>query len=101
MAVPEIDLPVEDDLGQISERTANFDIEDIEKKEFRDDSMSSVNSDNVLDDSSPIIYHYMTFESQLPHPSTCASTKPGIEAPAQPDLKKYTSPFEWSQTRKN
>lgn len=103
MAAPEIDLPPEDRLGRGSEQTTNFG-EDEEKKTYTDGSISnSFSSDpNALDQSSPIIHHYLTFETPLPHPSTKFSAKAsGTAAPPQPDLKKFTSPFEWSQSRKN
>jgi len=82
-------------------QTTTFDLENEEKKVYNNDSISSSNSSvNVLDESSPIIYHYLTFETELPHPSTRVSPK-SSDPPPQPDLKKYTSPFEWSKSRKN
>jgi multidrug resistance protein len=102
MAAPEIDLPLNDDLGRISEQATNFDLEDDEKKEYNDDSISTLSSsENVLDETCPITFHYLTFETPLPHPSTITSTKSDSDSPPQPDLKKYTSPFEWSKSRKN
>lgn len=104
MAAPEIDLPVDDDLGRISGRsTALGDYED--KKACDEDSTSTSitrnSEENVLDETSPIIYHYLTFETPLPSPSTTISTETSTQAPPQPDLKKYISPFEWSESRKN
>ena len=49
----------------------------------------------------PIVYHYLTFETDLPSPSTLAL--PGQDAtstPAHPDLRDYVSPFTWSDSRK-
>lgn len=103
MAAPAVALSLSDDLGRISQQTKNYTLEDEEKKEYsNDDSVSSLHSsDNVLDETSPVVYHYLTFDTPLPHPSMLVSTKPATELPPQPDLKKYTSPFDWSKSRKN
>ncbi|KAE9366971.1 MFS multidrug transporter-like protein [Stipitochalara longipes BDJ] len=94
MAAPEIDL-AEDDLGRISEGTI---FDDGSKADLRDDltsdSMEKDRQENVLDDSSPITYHYLTFESVLPFPARPSG-------PPQPDLMKFTSPFDWPESRKN
>lgn len=102
MAASDIALPIDDNLGRSSEQTTAFEIGDDEKNVYNDDSISSLNSlsENVLDISSPIIYHYMTFETPLPHPSI-RSGKGAKDDPPQPNLKKFTSPFLWSRSRKN
>ncbi|CAD0047344.1 unnamed protein product [Aureobasidium pullulans] len=51
--------------------------------------------------SDDIAYHYLEFETPIPRPSYLSSpydlrTTP----PAEPDLKKYESPFKWSRRRK-
>jgi multidrug resistance protein len=107
MATSEIDLAVEDDLGHISRRSTTLS-NDEEKKSnntYNDDSTSDSiakpSEENVLDETSPIIYHYLTFETPLPPPSTTISPRCANPAPPPPDLKKYTSPFEWPESRKN
>ncbi|PVH88135.1 MFS multidrug transporter-like protein [Cadophora sp. DSE1049] len=108
MAAPEIDLPSDDDLGRISENPTLFgNKEDSDEEKTRhyieDSSSASITKDlapNVLDETSPISYHYLTFETGLPLPSTSFSTD-GQVAPPQPDLVKYTSPFDWPESRKN
>ena len=94
MAAPEIDL-AEDELGRVSDGTI-FDNES--KADLTDDltsdSMEKDRQGNVLDGSSPIIYHYLTFESVLPSPAH-------LSEPFQSDLKKFTSPFDWPESRKN
>ena len=94
MAAPEIDL-AEDELGRISEGTI-FDNES--KADLTDvltsDSMEKERHGNVLNSSSPVIYHYLTFESVLP-------SLANLSGPCQPDLKKFTSPFDWPESRKN
>lgn len=48
-----------------------------------------------------IIFHYLTFQTNLPGPTTIYPTSEDQELPpAPPDLTKYVSPFEWSNTRK-
>lgn len=50
-----------------------------------------------------IEYLYLDFSTELPVPNGLASS-PSAEAaapPPCPDLKKYTSPFLWSNTRKS
>ncbi|KAE8449480.1 hypothetical protein EG329_008088 [Mollisiaceae sp. DMI_Dod_QoI] len=102
MAAPEIDLPSEDDLGRLSEKDVAFGGED--RKQYNDSTSDSINQnreENVLDEDSPIIYHYLTFETPLPFPSTTISAKSTAEPPPpQPDLHKYTSPFDWPESRK-
>lgn len=49
----------------------------------------------------PIIYHYLTFDTKLPSPSPLRSWPPdGTSPPDPPDLRKYASPFTWSESRK-
>jgi multidrug resistance protein len=104
MAAPEIDL-AEDDLGHISEGTI-FDDDHESKANLRDDLTSDSTEENrlenVLDGSSPIIYHYLTFQIDLPLPSTSSSIDPAKPPlPPQPNLKNFTSPFDWPESRKN
>jgi multidrug resistance protein len=48
-----------------------------------------------------IIYHYLTFETELPYPTSNTPQHPnGSPEPQPPDLVKYISPFEWSHSRK-
>jgi len=50
----------------------------------------------------PISYHYLTFETELPYPTTLRSIHPNAPpAPEPPDLVKYISPFDWSPRRKS
>lgn len=49
----------------------------------------------------PIIYHYLTFETELPTVSTLRlSNQNASSAPSPPNLQKYISPFTWSEPRK-
>jgi len=49
----------------------------------------------------PPVYHYLTFETELPPPSLLVSPKSsGQPLPEPPDLRKCVSPFTWSESRK-
>ncbi|KAL9610163.1 MAG: hypothetical protein Q9167_005117 [Letrouitia subvulpina] len=51
----------------------------------------------------PIVYHYLTFETELPQPSvqSALTHEPsGVAVPRSPDLRNYTSPFNWPDARK-
>ncbi|KAK2039001.1 major facilitator superfamily transporter [Colletotrichum somersetense] len=51
-----------------------------------------------LDDNSPIIYQYLTFDTSLPELvdiSIRSQSKPAV-----PDLARYTSPLQWPHARK-
>ncbi|KAK2017241.1 major facilitator superfamily transporter [Colletotrichum eremochloae] len=55
-----------------------------------------------LDNNSPIVYQYLTFDTPLPEPADISShlsirLQP---EPAAPDLARYTSPLRWPQARK-
>jgi multidrug resistance protein len=65
----------------------------------RDVETSSQDSDIILDESSPIVYHYLTFETTLPLPLAKTNAE-GAPLPEQPNLKKYMSPFEWPEGKK-
>ncbi|RDW73381.1 hypothetical protein BP6252_07288 [Coleophoma cylindrospora] len=52
-----------------------------------------------MDMSTPITYHYLTFETLLPSPRLSPSSTSAL--PPQPNLKKFQSPFDWSKTRKS
>ncbi|KAH8816505.1 MFS multidrug transporter-like protein [Xylogone sp. PMI_703] len=55
----------------------------------------------ALDDSTPVTYHYLTFETLLPDPTSSTSSSTSNPPPPPPDLKKYVNPFDWSASRKN
>lgn len=49
-----------------------------------------------------IVWRYLTFETELPHPTTIHPTIPDQEPPPElPNLVKYTNPFDWSTRRKD
>lgn len=105
MADPEIGLgevPTDNDLD------SNFPGEAYEKagtgtttpdNQDKNETSSQV-SNTTLTEESPLVYYYLTFETPLPIPVAQANNE-GTPLPHQPDLKKYTSPFQWSPARKN
>jgi multidrug resistance protein len=104
MPAPDI-APAEDALGRISEVIIFED--DLEHNaNVKDDSTSDSAVKGrqfiVLDGSSPVVYHYLNFDTLLPSPSTPSSiSQEKPSPPSQPDLKKFMSPFDWSESRKN
>jgi hypothetical protein len=79
-------------------RTVNTETEDLEKsleKRSRDEEAYS-------DEENDIVYHYLTFETELPAPTTIYPSREDQEQPPQqPDLVQYMSPFDWTDTRKS
>jgi multidrug resistance protein len=54
------------------------------------------------DDIGEIVWQYLTFDTELPHPTTIHPTQLDQEPPPEPpNLAKYTDPFKWTETRKN
>ncbi|KAI4097563.1 MAG: hypothetical protein LQ344_000296 [Seirophora lacunosa] len=53
-------------------------------------------------DDLPIIYHYLTFQTELPIPSPlhCPVEASAASGPAPPDLRQFTSPFAWPKRQK-
>ncbi|PCG88223.1 Major facilitator superfamily domain, general substrate transporter [Penicillium occitanis (nom. inval.)] len=48
-----------------------------------------------------IEYLYLDFDTEVPTPAGLSDTKDGSTPPPCPNLKKYTSPFLWSSSRKS
>lgn len=48
----------------------------------------------------PIIYHYLTFETEEPLPTSLKPPHNASSVPDAPDLRNYVSPFTWSKSRK-
>ncbi|KAB8302755.1 hypothetical protein EYC80_006105 [Monilinia laxa] len=83
--------------------TTDIDAEDDGQKrlEFYGQAAMDSSSRSAIDVSSPIVYHYLTFETSIPSPtSNISSTGSSESALMQPELKKYTSPFDWPESRK-
>lgn len=103
MACAEIDLPPM--RSELAESHSNSDIAKEEAEKNNNDSRSSIAQEDSSNQShGEIVWHYLEFETPLPTPnltqSHSSSNEPSPPPPC-PDLKKYTSPFLWSKTRKN
>ena len=48
----------------------------------------------------PIVYHYLTFETELPSPTNLGPARNDSAVPEPPDLRNYVSPFTWPSSRK-
>ncbi|MCJ1393953.1 hypothetical protein MMC18_006830 [Xylographa bjoerkii] len=109
MASPEVKLPptssdlVETEDNPNTRRAENYSptVADQRSPVFPESSEKDVRIISANPDSEPIIYHYLTFDTELPPPSTLTSANPETtSAPEAPDLRNYESPFTWSESRK-
>ncbi len=92
MTTPVVKLPSEPSGINSKSEDATVGVEDVDKRiEAKDLSISSPQLGEV-----PIIYHYLTFETELPSPTSLGPGQNGLTAPEQPDLRNYVSPFTWS-----
>lgn len=48
----------------------------------------------------PIIYRFLTFDTELPSPTNLGPARNDLAVPEPPDLRNYVSPFTWSTSRK-
>ncbi|OHW92932.1 major facilitator superfamily transporter [Colletotrichum incanum] len=66
------------------------------------DSSGPVRGMPRLDNNSPIIYRYLTFDTLPPEPADILSHQSthSQSKPLVPDLARYTSPLQWPHTRK-
>jgi hypothetical protein len=49
-----------------------------------------------------VVYHYLTFSTELPHPTSIYPSREGQNAPPEPpELKHFECPFDWPEKRKN
>lgn len=102
MAEPEVQLPPAPENELNHSNNPEIQREESEKHPKRDSTASSLARLGTQDE---IVYHYLTFETQLPSPAYLAQPDyphaPQTSPPSQcPNLKKYTSPFLWSARRK-
>lgn len=74
---------------------------------IHDKEFSSVSTDGrgalpAVDLSSEsLVYHYLTFETELPFPSLQPGKDHASPPPEEPNLVKYQNPFHWSEARKS
>ena len=76
---------------------------DLEKAK-ENDSLSTLSPGENVGPDDEKVWHYITFETELPRPaySTQTDSMPDNRQPPPecPDLKQYTNPFLWSKGRK-
>lgn len=101
MACPEIDLPPMS--SEALDFHSNSDIAKEEAEKHQSSSRSSIAQEDVSHEShGDIVWHYLEFETDLPSPNLSRRIPNEQTPPPEcPDLKKYTSPFLWSRSRKN
>ena len=102
MATPEIDLPIGPSEVADSEKTAvgpNGSDSSLHWSEKHIEETIAPTS-APLNEDEPLTYHYLTFETELPPPTSLGPCRDGSAAPEPPDLRNYISPFTWSESRK-
>ncbi|KAF3004230.1 hypothetical protein E8E13_007291 [Curvularia kusanoi] len=122
-ANPEIDLPNTSELG-VEKPTHTPGITTVPEAESRRTSdpasTRSKEQDNEKEEEltdkdlgvdlsgEEIVWKYLTFETQLPHPTSLPSLHPtragttnNEQPPEPPNLAKYINPFDWTEKRKN
>jgi len=119
---PEIDLPKDSELGvetalrspgittfpvndsRRSSDPAFSERKDSEREKYDEQEEDMTDSEMPVDSSNDeIVWRYLTFETELPHPTSIQPTT-GSEhgsPPEPPDLVKYTNPFDWTSQRKD
>lgn len=102
MAEPEVQLPPAPENELNHSHNPDIQLDESEKHPKRESTSSSLARLSSQDD---IVYHYLTFETNLPSPAYLSQPdyphSSQTSTPAQcPNLDKYTSPFLWSSQRK-
>lgn len=96
MATSEIQNPLEPpEISTIIESTT-VDVDNVDNgARGKEVAISSPRLEEV-----PIVYHYLTFETELPSPTNLGPAQNDSAVPEPPDLRNYVSPFTWSTSRK-
>jgi hypothetical protein len=120
-ASPEIDLPKGSELGaeshlhspgvttfsvdksRRSSDPAPSDRKDFEREKYDEQEEDLIDTDGPVGTSNEeIVWRYLTFETELPHPTSLHPTTGSEHGPPEPpDLVKYTNPFDWTEKRKD
>ena len=96
MANPEIELPPKSSEVSPNHELSEAGIEDIDGgAQGKEMSISSPPLGKV-----PIVYRYLTFETELPSPTNLGPAQNDSAVPKPPDLRNCVSPFTWSTSRK-
>ncbi|KAK7544403.1 major facilitator superfamily domain-containing protein [Phyllosticta citribraziliensis] len=102
MATPELELPPSSSFTTAAPSGNAADIRnatprDAEKELDLDRTLRETTST----DHQAIIWHYLTFDTELPAPSSIEPPHPGAPPPPEcPSLKEYQNPFDWSPKHK-
>src|SRR5690242_6281345 len=71
-----------------------------EQEKEQESSSKANRSNHNIGPESDIVWKYLTFETELPHPTAIHPSRPNQDAPPEPpNLSKYKNPFDWSDTR--
>ena len=102
MATPEIDLPIGPSEVADSEKTAIDPHGSDSSLHWSEKNIEETIAPTSapLNEDEPLTYHYLTFETELPPPTSLGPCRDGSAAPEPPDLRNYVSPFTWSESRK-
>ena len=102
MATPEIKLPRQaSDRPPQDEHSSPSQEQELWSPRIEDKANTGKASGQLplLADAS-IVYHYLTFETELPLPTSLGPSQNGSPEPEPPDLRSFVSPFTWSESRK-
>ncbi|KAL8767317.1 MAG: hypothetical protein Q9209_006155 [Squamulea sp. 1 TL-2023] len=105
MASPEIKLPSppqEPSLHTSSENNPPSEVKFGQPPQPEKPSSLQATASTLTDlDQIPIVFHYMTFDTESPCPSNTRTPEASASTgPAPPDLRQFISPFDWPGTRK-
>ncbi|TKA32373.1 hypothetical protein B0A50_01479 [Salinomyces thailandicus] len=103
-AAPEIQLPPEHD--DVENQRADLKVDEKTAASVYNDSTADRQTKDQLGPDDDIVWHYLTFETDLPSPAylslpTSNSAARQTPPPECPNLTQYQSPFEWSEKRKS
>jgi hypothetical protein len=69
---------------------------------FNEKSGQNEPSEDEQQGAGAVVYHYLTFATELPNPTSIYPVKEGQNAPPEPPvLNSYECPFDWPEKRKN
>ena len=123
MADPEIELPMspsqlrlsdsapgirkssiapDDDSRQDSTSPASRTASTVFEEKSKDKSDQEEPSEDERQCPPEITYHYLSFSTELPYPTSIHPSREGQSAPPEPpELKNFDCPFDWPERRKN
>jgi multidrug resistance protein len=97
---PGISLSPTDDKSRRTSYDPAFEKEEFSEKEH--DNSDIPNGIGYNNEKEEVAWRYLTFETELPHPTTIYPTRKDQQPPPEPpNLTQYTDPFTWSAPRKN